>query len=168
MNTKKRVVLAGGVLALALFCWVLSANAVAGGGSGVMGRDEARPMVLRTLMKLDLTQDQKHQIAGILKAERSKIKEQVAVVISARKTLFETTHSEVFDEAAVRSAAKAAANAEEELAVSRARVVSELKAVLTAEQKAVLQDTRLAREKKIKQRIEKAESRIDHWIDKNS
>ena len=65
----------------------------------------------------------------------------------------------VFDEAAVRAAAQARANAHVEMEVARARMMSEMYNVLTAEQKAQLAAKRQQREQKRQERRQNRQQR---------
>ena len=94
-------------------------------GLGPLGRD------------LNLTDDQKAQIKKITESfeESNKgLHEQLRTLHEAEADPF----SAAFDEAAVRAAAEARAKIEVELAVSRAKMMSQIGAVLTADQKAQL------------------------------
>lgn len=103
---------------------------------------EVRGMVLSTLVQLDLSKDQKEGIKEIIV---SALKENKVLIMNAglaRKAIAEAIHSETFDEQAVRSAFQKMAPYGEELAVVRAKAVSEIKALLTDAQKEKLKQLR--------------------------
>jgi len=122
------------------------------GGLGFGGR------LMGVLADLDLTDDQKTQIKAILSEEGPKIEPLTDHLLKSRKTLFEAIHGQQFDEGAVRSASAAAAVAQTELSVERARTVSRLRALLTADQQAKLETIRTEFEQRLERRIGLARS----------
>ena len=75
------------------------------------------------------------------------------------RAAFDPLSGGAFDEAAVRAAAQARANAEDEREVGRARMMYEMYNVLTAEQKAQLQTLRQQRREEFKQRRQEFRTR---------
>jgi len=152
------------VLAVLFAACLLTIGAVAGvqhsrghhggpfGGFGFGGR------LMGVLSDLDLTEDQKTQIKAILSEEGPKIEPLTDQVLETKKTLFEAIHRQRFDEDAVRSASAAAAGAQAELAVERARTVSRLRALLTDDQQAKLETIRAEFEQRLEKRIGLARS----------
>lgn len=124
--------------------------------------------IIKALIQLNLTEAQKQAIAAILKEYQQAVKESAIQVLDAKKDLFETIHSNVFDEEAVRTASKAVASAEEELAVLRATIVSEVRAVLTPEQIATLDQIKTDISARIKSRVEHIQYLINLWIQQHS
>ena len=104
-----------------------------GGPGGPGPRDGLGPLG----RELNLTDEQKAQIKKITES----FEESTRSLHEQLRTLHEgeaDPFSGTFDEAAVRAAAEARAKVEVELAVSRAKMMSQIGAVLTADQKAQL------------------------------
>ena len=91
---------------------------------------------------LDLTDAQKEQVKAIHEAERTRIEPFVKQLGDTHKALAEATAKGQFDEAQVRAIATTAAQAQVELAVSRARQDAAIYQILTAEQRAKLEQFR--------------------------
>lgn len=102
--------------------------------------------------KLNLTDAQKEQMKQIAARHRESTKALREQMRQARGGDEGFLNGGTFNESAVRSAAQARANAQVELEVSRARMMSEMYAVLTAEQKAQLATERQQREQKRQER----------------
>ncbi|HUQ30621.1 MAG TPA: Spy/CpxP family protein refolding chaperone [Pyrinomonadaceae bacterium] len=103
--------------------------------------------------KLNLTDAQKAQMDQIAARYRESFKAQRGQGEGRRGGEgFAAFNGGTFNEAAVRAAAQARANARVEMEVSRARMMSEMYNVLTAEQKAQLAAQRQQREQKRQER----------------
>lgn len=102
--------------------------------------------------KLNLTDAQKAQMQQIAARYRESTKALRQQMRQARGGDEGFLSGGTFNESAVRSAAQARANAQVELEVSRARMMSEMYAVLTPEQKAQLATERQQREQKRQER----------------
>jgi Spy/CpxP family protein refolding chaperone len=103
--------------------------------------------------KLNLTDAQKAQMKQIAERYRESAKAQRQQRRGGeRKGGFDAFNGGTFNEAEVRAAAQARANAQVEMEVQRARMMSEMYAVLTAEQKAQLATERQQREQKRQER----------------
>lgn len=99
--------------------------------------------------RLNLTDAQKAQMEQISARYRESAKAQrQGRRGDDRKGGFDAFNGGTFNEAEVRAAAQARANARVEMEVQRARMMSEMYAVLTAEQKAQLATERQQREQK--------------------
>lgn len=129
---------------------------------------EISSQVVSLMIHLNLTDAQKKEIADILKKYQESIKSDVNAVLEARKNLFDAIHADTYDENAVRATSRNAASAEEELAVLRAKIVSEIKAVLTPEQLAIIKQFEEDIFAKIKNKVETIQYLVQLWIDKNS
>lgn len=97
----------------------------------------------------DAQQEQMRQIAARYRESTKALREQGR---EGRGGQFNAFNNGVFDEAAVRAAAQARANARVEMEVAHARMMSEMYAVLTPEQKAQLAAERQQREQKRRER----------------
>lgn len=137
------------------------------GGLGNQGTG-IETTLIKTLIQLNLTDAQKQAIAAILKKYKPTVKQGAVQVLDARKNLFEAIHGNVFDEGAVRNASKNMASAEEELAVLRAKIVSEVRAVLTPEQITTLDKIKADISAHIKNRVDHIQYLIDLWIQQHS
>jgi Spy/CpxP family protein refolding chaperone len=102
--------------------------------------------------KLNLTDAQKQQMEQISARYREGFKAQRQQNRGERGGGFDAFNGGTFNEAAVRAAAQARANARVEMEVTRARMMSEMYNVLTADQKAQLAQARQQREQKRQER----------------
>lgn len=93
-------------------------------------------MMHRIADKLGLTDAQRNEIQGILKAHKEELKGEMEKVRASRQDQFSAIHSETFDEGVIRAAAGKAAEAEADLAVTRGKIASEVREVLTPDQRA--------------------------------
>ena len=104
----------------------------------------------RLAQQLNLTDAQKEQMKQIAARYRESTKALKQQTRGQRRG-GETLGNGTFDEAQVRAAAQARANARVELEVAHARMFSEMYNVLTAEQKAQLATLRQQREQKMQE-----------------
>ena len=150
----------------------ISGTAYAMPGHGIPGMGGAGSYsgegLLKALIRLDLTDAQKHEAALILAKSRDEGKETREALRSAMEALRKATETDAFDEDAVRTAFKGVATAGEEMAVHVAKLVAELKGILTPEQRAALEEFRAARHEKHKGRMENRTSSLDEWIETHS
>jgi len=134
-NWKKKssvIAIAGAILlTLAMVVFSQGPGGFPGGQRGPGGHDGLGPLG----RDLNLTDDQKVQIKKI----RESFEENTKSLHEQLRTLHESEPdplSGTFDEAAVRAAAEARAKVDIELAVARAKMMSQIATVLTADQKA--------------------------------
>ena len=113
----------------------------------------------RIFRGLDLTREQKDNIKEIMESYRYKIKKAADPLQEARRNLMKVTHSDTFNELAIRKACKTVALYTEELAIIRAKALAEAKSVLTAEQKHRLAERR---DRFRKQKMHKQHERRDN------
>lgn len=157
------------VLTLTLFLSsAFKADAFIGQGNTGQNYPNLNFSVLKALFQLNLTTEQKKDIAAILKGYQDEVKNAVDDVVASRKNLFETIHGDTYNESAVRDASKGVASAEEELAVLRAKIVSDIKTVLTAEQLSTLENIKTDIYSAIQDKIEKVKTLVDQWIQNHS
>lgn len=149
-------------LAAALFALVLVSTAAWSGAPGGDG-----PGLMRMLTELDLSAAQKREVAGILKANRDSTKALRDSVKSARDALRGIMAKTPGDEAAVRTGAKAVADAAVELAVARGRVKAAIDAVLTPGQREKRDALRQELREKWKSRLSERQGELDAWIESN-
>ena len=160
MNPRKRTLavvlsLAAGLLAAGAAVAVPAHLSHRGGMFGELGFGGG---IGRALASLELTDDQKTQVKGILKDEGPKVEPLVDEMVRTKKALFEAVHSRTFDEKAVRAAASDSARAAAELAVERARLVSRFRGILTDEQQDRLESMRRRFEERLEKRVGLARS----------
>lgn len=135
-----------------------------GGPGGHLGEG-----LMRALIKLDLTDAQKHEAALILSKYREQGKERRTAFRKAMEGLRETSMAEPLDEEAVRAAYKEVATAGEEMAVHGAKLAAELRGILTPEQKASLDAFKAARHERHGGRMaHKGATFLDEWIELHS
>lgn len=121
-------------------------------GHGQEGRGHEGGFAGRFAEKLNLTDAQKEQMKQIAARHRESTKALREQMRQARGGDEGFLNGGTFNESAVRSAAQARANAQVEMEVARARMMSEMYAVLTPEQKAQLATERQQREQKRQER----------------
>lgn len=117
------------------------------------------------LARLKITDDQKTKIADLVAGRKDTLREAIAQSVEARRQLEAAVRAESFDETAVRSAARAAATAQEELAVERARMVADLHPIFDAEQKAAIGDAMKSMGGRVMARLQGAGSAVSEWVD---
>ncbi|HEX2344833.1 MAG TPA: Spy/CpxP family protein refolding chaperone [Vicinamibacterales bacterium] len=103
-------------------------------GPGRMHRGHGGGFDGLALRELDLTEAQQQEIRSIHEQNREAGRGVGEKLREARRALHEATVADPIDEAAIRAAAGALANAEAEAAISRARVHAQVWKVLTPEQ----------------------------------
>jgi len=123
---------------------------------------------LKVLDQLNLTESQKHDIAGILKQNREQARELRSEMFAARRLMAEAITGSAYNEDAVRYAARQAAQVEEQSAVMRAKVFDEIRRLLTTEQLETVQKIKADFASKGQGRMQHRMSPIDRWIDQNS
>lgn len=121
------------------------------GGGGPLG-----PMVMRGLRELDLTEDQRGQLKGVMDSHKAEFKAIGERMMAAREALGDLVTSDAADETAIRAKAAAIAVVEGDAAVLRARVRAEVFALLTPEQ----QEKAKAMRGQAKGRIKQIVSRV--------
>lgn len=106
------------------------------GPQGFHGRfhGEGRPLG-QMLDRLDLTDDQREQIEGLLAQRHESMRDKMESMRARRLALTAAIHAEEFDETAIRDAAAAVAELEADFAVERAAGLRDVLEVLTPEQR---------------------------------
>lgn len=128
----------GFALALAV---LLALPAVAGPrpaphGPGAMwgGPGDAAMFFEHLKYRLELTDDQKAELERIGEARHPEFQALHEKMAPAHTALFDAMHADVFDEAAIRSAAAAVAVIDADFAVARAALFRDIRAMLTPDQ----------------------------------
>ena len=155
--------------AVLLFCTLLFSTNIAWADDFGPGADGDHPFMrfMSLIRKLELTESQKTYAANILYNSRKDLRAKVDAMLKARQALFDTVHQESFDEAQVRAQSQSVAKTMEDLAVARAKLLTELRQGLTAEQKTIIdQRIRDAREK-LGSRIGTVRGMVDYWVDRH-
>lgn len=104
------------------------------------GFSDRGPMLDRVIEKLDLSAAQQEELEELLAENRDEHRAQWEAAKTARRTLSDQIHATEFDEGAIRQAAAAVADIEEELAVSRALMFQQVQQILTPEQQAQMRE----------------------------
>jgi len=152
------------VLMFALTAW-----AGQGQGKGPDGPGFGHgPHIVKALERLNLSPEQKHGVAVILKNNREESKKLFEALKQSHEALREVMDKTPGNEAAVRAAYKPVAEAGEKLALNHAKVKAQIDALLTPEQRAQAQKEREEFKGKMKERFEKGRGALDTWIDENS
>ncbi|WP_051261477.1 Spy/CpxP family protein refolding chaperone [Desulfovibrio inopinatus] len=145
---------------------ILSSVSLAFARPGGPGGPGGEAGIVRMIMRLDLTTEQKQSVASILKAQRETGEAKIVAFRDAMKALHDTSTTDTFNEEAVRKAYTNVSKTGEELAIMRARVYAEVMSVLTPQQRETLSKERKEMAEKGKYRIKKHMSLLDEWIDK--
>ena len=111
------------------------------------------------MSELDLSEDQKQQLADLREAQRASMGDQHEQMRAARKALDEAIHADNVDESAIRAAAKDLAEIEADMAVARARSFQNLKRILTSEQVAKLEELKSRRQDRMEEHGERRKLR---------
>ena len=104
------------------------------------GFEDRGPILDRIMEKLDLSPAQEEELHELVAENRDEHQAQRETIRTARRALADQIHAEIFDEEAIREAAAAVADVEEELAVSRALMFQEVQQILTPEQQAQMRE----------------------------
>lgn len=122
--------------------------------------------ILDFLQSLDLTKQQKTEMAALVKAHREGIRSRTEEVKNTFEELAEVVNQDTFNEEEVRNSFKKLAAAGEELAVERAQLMNQVRSVLTDEQKSLVERAKTKLKKKIEYRRSFARAVFDAWIDR--
>lgn len=155
MKFKKVLIVA--LVQTMIFGGLFAAEAMAFGrdhGSGHMG---AGFFGLKTLIALNLSDEQKAGILSILAKHENDQQSAMNGLRDAGKSLRTALQASPFDEGKIRQAYAQVAALRGEQLVMRARMMSELKAVLTPQQLQLLQDLKA-------QRLAKMKARVSSWL----
>lgn len=110
-----------------------------------------RGLVRYIVHELDLTPDQVQKVKAVLADHKAELKTELSALQTSRGQLFDAVHADTVDESAIRTAATSVGKAEADLAVTRAKILSEVRQDLTPEQqekaKALLAKARTLRER---------------------
>ena len=174
MNIKKGLTI---ILALAMLFTITSTAAAGrrGWGDGDCGPDFQRGpggrhgghgmMGLGFLRAAGLTDDQKRQVAAVLKGYMPDMKAQTAAMHEARQAMIEAMTADDATEEAVREAHRKAAAAGEALAVIRFNVASDVKKLLTDEQIATLKAKKARRTERMAERYERRWAEFEKQVE---
>lgn len=134
-----------------------------GFGGRAIGPDGPGPEggLFRELMaeRLDLSDQQRDQIRGLLEAHRDEAEAVREALWSARQALHEAARGPAVDEAAILAAGALLGEKEAEAALHRARTMAEVRSLLTAEQQAELDEMREMRQEFRERRFERHRGR---------
>jgi Spy/CpxP family protein refolding chaperone len=101
---------------------------------------ERGALLERAMDRLELSDEQRARVEGVLTHHREEIRHEVEAVIASRQAQYATIHGQPFEEGRIRAATSALGAAQADLAVTRARIASEVRAVLTDSQRARLDE----------------------------
>lgn len=136
-------------------------------GCGGRGRGHHSPFA-RMMHRLNLTEAQKHDVAGILKKHEAEAKSVAKDMVQARKQLIGAIGSETSTDEAVRQAAQQVASQEEKTALIRAKIVKEVMGILTPAQKTSVQEMKTKMEGRLDSFVDAKFERMDKWIARHS
>jgi len=138
---RKSVLIAAGLLALGvagLLAGRLSAGAMPGEGH----RISAARMFRRMSEELDLSDDQKTRIKGVLKSHSTEIETHMKALSDARRALHQAALSGAPDESVIRTAAQSLGWVQGDGALLFAKIRAEVDPILTDDQRGKLRQLR--------------------------
>lgn len=142
-------------------------NDQSGANCWKQGRHGHEPF-FRLIHKLQLTDDQKHEVAGILQQHENDLKTNMKGMVDARKQLINAVTSETYNEAAVSQASQQVATYQEQLALIRAQIVGQIMGILTQEQKSTIQAMKTKMDARMGSFVDDRFAHMDKWIAKHS
>jgi len=124
------------VLALAAAAVLAPALLLAAAAANGPHAHQKGAFVQHIAQQLGLSAEQTQQVQGIFANHQAELTAQRSQLKTAHTALFDAIHADTFDENAVRAAAANVAQVEADVAVTRAKMVSEVRNVLTPDQQA--------------------------------
>ena len=118
--------------------------------------------------KLDLTEDQKRDIAIVLRDNRDAMETAIGNVADSRENLMSYVSSDAYDEATVRAAYAEVSAAGEVAVLLRARLTADIRSRLTAEQLDTMDSFRENRKSRLRGVISRIRDRVRSWIDEKA
>jgi len=152
------------LLVLALGGGVLAVAGQSPGGDGLLPREA----FVRTLVRLDLSDAQKKDVAQILASRKAEARAAFERVRTAADGFRMAAASPTADEASVRQAFRVLAAAGEEAVVVKTRIMAEVRGKLTPEQQKLLLESRDLIAEKVRERVETARAIFEEWIDSHA
>jgi len=138
---RKSVLIAFGLVALGI-AGLLAGRISAGAMPGQGHRDSAMRMFRRMSEALDLSDDQKTRIKGVLKAHAPEIETHMKALSDARKSLHQAALSDAPDESAIRAAAQSLGWVQGDGALLFAKIRAEVDPILSDDQRGKLRQFR--------------------------
>jgi periplasmic protein CpxP/Spy len=138
-----------------------------GGGPFGGGFGFGRGPGLEVLRQLDLTDQQKEQIRGIMQSHRNdfqQVREKIRTAFEAQRAAAEATPP---DEATIRAKATDVASAEADMIVLASKVRAEVFQVLTPEQQAKAQELKTQREQRREQWLQQRQQKQQQQPEQN-
>jgi periplasmic protein CpxP/Spy len=158
--TKRILVAAGIVAALAGGTAISFAQGPGQGGPGIQGRGQRGRMDVG-LRGVQLTDAQREQVRAIMESHREEFENARKAIGEAHRAFAEAGRAATVDESAIRTRSTAVANAMAEDAILRARVRSEVHALLTPEQLQQLNEREATLQKRMQERQERQQQRLE-------
>jgi periplasmic protein CpxP/Spy len=111
------------------------------------------------LRALDLTEAQREQVRQLAQQHREQTRPLLERARTAEQARRQAVEAIPFNESEIRTASQALAEIEADLAVQQARLQADIYALLTPDQQGQLQKMRVAREARLKQRLDRLQQR---------
>ncbi len=128
-------------------------------------------ITLKMLMRMDLSDSQKKEVANILAAYRDDSRKMTDQLMEAKKTFFDTISSKkASNESAVRQSFKQMSAIMENLVVQKTKIMAELEPVLSEDQLKDLmahhrqKSDKMGKKKKMKKKLDVNRDMMDTWI----
>jgi len=136
--------------------------------NGDFPKGEPVPL-LAPIMELDLSDEQKTQIAGIVREHYDNLMSTFQSLGAAHEGLSAAILAEEFNEDNLLDAVQALSSIRGELALLRAEITTEVRTeVLSSKQIERLEERALGRMEKMKDQMESQILRLDEWLETNS
>jgi periplasmic protein CpxP/Spy len=116
------------------------------------GGPDPEMMLDRLTEKLDLSDQQRQDLAGIFASHKEAMRATFAKMKDARDALDQAIHADTFDETAIRDASAAVAAVEANGAVERGKLFQQVKGILTPEQLQKFEEMRQNRKERMHDR----------------
>jgi Spy/CpxP family protein refolding chaperone len=153
------------ILSLTLLVLALGGGVLAMAGQSPGDGLLPRESFLRTLVRLDLSDAQKKDVAQVLASHKAEARAAFERVRAAAEQFRKATASPSADEAAVRQAFRGLAVAGEEAVVVKTRIMAEVRGKLTPQQQKLLLESRDLIAEKVRERVEAARAVFEEWIE---
>ena len=155
-----------GIVTLALVFGLIATTPALAFGPPPHG-GQGGPFGLKMLMELDLSADQRAQVADLIRTQRGEREEHRAQVRTTREAFRSAMETTPFNEDNVRAAFQQMVPAMEDGAIQGARFLSAFRQILTDEQLAAIDTRREQGKEKRREHHQLQERMLDTWLGMN-
>ncbi len=123
---------------------------------------------IRSLDRMDLSVDQKRQVASVLKSHREEIAQEMTSAAEARAALRKAMQAPVYSDEDVKAAARTMATQHERMILLKATIMNEVRSILTPDQNERIQEFAGRRMGRFQGTVDSRLSAMDRWIAEHS